>query len=157
MQQASPLLPQEIYKQIHRHVPILCVDGIIVNQNRFLLVKRLNKPAQGQWWFPGGRVLKGEHVAEAIYRKIKEETGLDVSITKNLGYKETLFPDGPFDGPTHTVNIVFLCTVKVPEAQIQIDEQSESFEWHSQIDSGWDPYVKDLLQSVGFTESQKQL
>lgn len=153
MQQAVPLLPPEIYEQIHRHVPILCVDGIIVKQNSFLLVKRLNKPAQGQWWFPGGRVFKGEHVSEAICRKIKEETGLDVSITKDLGYKETLFPDGPFGGPTHTVNIIFLCTVDAPEAQIQIDEQSESYEWYTQIDPDWDPYVKELLQLAGFTES----
>lgn len=133
-------------------MPIACVDAIVVRNGSFLLVKRTNKPAQGAWWFPGGRVLKGEFLVDAVKRKVKEEIGLDVMIKQNLGCKETLFPDGPFGEPTHTINIVYLCSPLDSSKEIELDAQSEVFEWFTNIDHDWDPYVKEFLLSAGFHE-----
>ena len=67
------LLPQKEYKRILEVMPIITVDGIIMHNGKFLLLKRANKPLQGRYWTPGGRVYKGERLAEAFKRKMKEE------------------------------------------------------------------------------------
>ena len=51
-------IPLELYKRIHKTMPIPCVDVVIRHKDRFLLCKRKNEPAKGLYWFVGGRVLK---------------------------------------------------------------------------------------------------
>ena len=139
-------IPLSLYKKIHAAVPISCVDAIIVNKNKeVLLCHRTNKPALGSWWFPGGRVLKGETLNEAIVRKVKQETGLDVKIIKKLGTDETMFPDGPFGGPTHTINTVFLVTPK-PGGKIKADQQSDQLAWFKTLPKNPQPYIKKFMK-----------
>lgn len=52
------------------------------DKEEVLLVKRRDVPV---WTLPGGGVEKGEHPEEAILREIKEETGLTISIVKEVG------------------------------------------------------------------------
>ena len=42
-------------------------------------MKRNNPPVKDHWWFPGGRIRKGETLQEALVREVKEETGLQVT------------------------------------------------------------------------------
>ena len=77
-------IPKNTYKKIHALMPIPCVDIVIVHNGAVLLGLRNNKPAQGTYWFPGGRVLKGETLFEAAQRKTKQETGLNIKIIKQL-------------------------------------------------------------------------
>lgn len=39
----------------------------------------------GQWGIPSGHVEKGETVTQAVVREMKEETGLDVEVTRLIG------------------------------------------------------------------------
>ncbi len=55
--------------------PIRAVSVAIVHNERFLLVKRGRPPALGLYAFPGGRVERGETLAEAARREVIEETG----------------------------------------------------------------------------------
>lgn len=139
----------DLYEKIHATMPIACVDIIITNNNSFLLVKRKNKPAQNQWWFPGGRIFKNETLIEAVIRKSFEETGLKVEIINRIGAEETLFPDGPFNSTTHTINVVYAVKANNPE-EIKTDEQSSEYDWFSKINDNWNPYVKNFLKIVGF-------
>jgi colanic acid biosynthesis protein WcaH len=141
-------LPLEQYKEFHRLMPILCVDVVLVHGNSFLLLKRKNAPACGEWWLPGGRVLRDELLADAAKRKIREETGLESKEPEMLGADETLFPDGPFGWSTHTVNIVFRADAVKGEAKV--DNQSEEFQWFEKIDESWPEYVKKFLKKAGF-------
>jgi colanic acid biosynthesis protein WcaH len=120
---------------------------ILNNKNEVLLCHRTNKPAQGTWWFPGGRVQKGETMREAIIRKVKQETGLEIRILEQLGTDETLFPDGPFDGPTHTINTVFLVTAKKKDP-VTLDNQHDDLRWFNTFPKGGHPYVRKYLKSV---------
>lgn len=144
-------IPAELYRQIHGAVPIPCVDIVLKKEQSFLLALRKNKPAQGQWWFPGGRVFKGERLVEAVERKLLQEIGLSATIEKVLGVDETMFVNGPFEGPTHTINTVFLATLDVNNDTVMLDSQNSEYQWFTHIDDTWPTYVKKFLALSGFT------
>jgi len=52
-------------------------------------VRRAIEPSYGKWVFPGGYVDRGEGLEEAAIREVKEETGLDVRVTRLLGVYST--------------------------------------------------------------------
>ena len=52
------------------------VKGVIVNDKKVLLLKRLNELGQLYWDFPGGRIDDGETIDETLKRELKEEVGL---------------------------------------------------------------------------------
>jgi hypothetical protein len=70
-------LPFELYKTVVECMPIVCVDVICKRKsdNKVLLFYRRDKPASAIWWWPGGRMFRGETFYSAAQRKIKEETG----------------------------------------------------------------------------------
>ena len=54
-------------------------------ENKILLIKRNTIPFKGYWALPGGRMDPGETIEQTIVREVKEETGLDVTILRNMG------------------------------------------------------------------------
>ena len=100
-------IPKLEYKTILANMPIVCVDLIIINNGKFLLLKRNNEPAKGEFWFPGGRILKLETIKSAALRKAKLEVNLDCNFHKVISVEETIF-DKKSDMSTtvHTINIV---------------------------------------------------
>lgn len=146
-------IPDDQYKTIHEVMPIPCVDVVIVHEDSFLMAKRNNKPAQGQWWVPGGRVLKDESLTDCAKRKSTQETGLQVNVIRMLGADETMFPDGPFGSQTHTINVVFLASPALPNTEISLDSQNTEYRWFNAIDDSWHPYIQKYLSLAGFTRS----
>ena len=125
------ILSLERYKSIVRDIPILTVDGLIVNgKGEYLIVKRKNEPLKGQWWRPGGRVWKGEKLKDAFTRKMKEELGTDVKIIHNAGYYEDFYSKSPYGIPIHTVSIVFLAVIS---GEIKLDNQSKDYKWSVEL------------------------
>lgn len=88
--------------------PKLTVDGIIINNDKILLIKRKNDPFKDKWALPGGYVEYGETVENAVVREIHEETNLSVEIKELLGVYSS--PDR--DPRGHTVTIAFILDVK---------------------------------------------
>ena len=64
--------------------PIHVAVGVITSTNeyqqtQYFLTKRLDNVHQGgKWEFPGGKVEKGETIAQALARELKEEVNIDV-------------------------------------------------------------------------------
>jgi colanic acid biosynthesis protein WcaH len=143
-------IPEETYRQIVEFMPITCVDLIIRHNNKILMVKRKNRPAKGEWWMPGGRILKNETCEDAAIRKAKEESGLDVKIVKPLIFEETIFEDSNLDGiktGTHTINVSFLLDAKGDD--VSLDDQSAEYIWADRIDESWPSYVKHVIDASG--------
>ena len=100
-------IPDEDYARILEVLPILCVDCVILHEGCFLLVRRDNEPAKGEYWFPGGRVYKGEQISAAAVRKAREEVSLACSFTKVVSVEETIFPgeDQGIASAIHTLSL----------------------------------------------------
>lgn len=86
--------------------PALTVDVIIEidteEHGAIVLIERKYPPPG--WALPGGFVDIGETVETAAIREAKEETGLDVSLTRLLG----VYSNPKRDPRGHTVSIVFI-------------------------------------------------
>ncbi len=140
-----------LYRKILDAMPISCVDVVIRSRGRFLLCKRKNKPAQGKWWFVGGRVLKNEILEDAAKRKVREEIGIsNIKIKKLLVVKGTIFKDSAFGPATqHSVNSVFLAEISSKNL-LRPDNQSSELRWFSRVDKRWPSYIKEVLKLAGF-------
>ena len=99
-------IPSKIYNQIVRFLPIASVEAVISKDGSLLFLKRNNCPVKGEWWFPGGRIRRGETFEEALHREVKEETGLDIVASKFLNVYSRIFEE------RHDITIVYLCNCK---------------------------------------------
>jgi 8-oxo-dGTP diphosphatase len=85
--------------------PLLTVDIIItLADGRIVLIERKNPPPG--WAIPGGFVDRGESVEAAAVREAKEETGLDVKLSRQLH----VYSDPARDPRFHTASVVFAAT-----------------------------------------------
>ena len=60
--------------------PIVGVGGVVIEDQRTLLIRRGHEPLKGQWSIPGGTLELGETLAEGTVRELEEETGLVVRV-----------------------------------------------------------------------------
>lgn len=74
---------------------IACVGAVVFDDDgRLLLIQRANPPAEGLWSLPGGRVEPGEPAQQAIRREVREETGLEIEIIREVGTVQRPAPTG---------------------------------------------------------------
>lgn len=79
-------LPKNIQLFIMRFMQdvfLVGVTGIILNDKNEILVFK-HSYREVQWSLPGGYMKKGEHPVEGLEREIEEESGLIVSVDKEL-------------------------------------------------------------------------
>jgi len=92
--------------------PYLTTDGIIEiygDKDIFqgiVLIERKNEPRGLA--LPGGFVDVGERVEDALVREMKEETNLDVTISRVLG----IYSDPARDPRFHTASVVYVAKAK---------------------------------------------
>ncbi|MGC8700702.1 MAG: NUDIX domain-containing protein [Thermoplasmata archaeon] len=85
-------------------VPSIAVDGVLIESNKILLIKRKNDPFKDKYALPGGFVEYGETVEEAITREIREEISIEIRILSIVGIYSS--PDR--DPRGHTISIAYL-------------------------------------------------
>lgn len=134
-------LTNSVFLKIIANTPIISFDLIITNkQNQILLGLRKNRPAQGYWFVPGGRVLKDETLEEAFLRITKNELGIAIPLAAEnfLGVYQHLYKDN-FAGKEgiSTHYIVLAVKLILDDATVGIPlSQHSDWKW-------WE--VKDLL------------
>lgn len=68
--------PKEKFASMVDAMPLISVDLIILQHGKALLGRRLNRPAQGFWFVPGGRIMKNETIAAALHRVLDIELSI---------------------------------------------------------------------------------
>ena len=102
-------IKEEIYSEIVKSIPIVCVDAIIKKDNQFLVIQRKENPLKGEWWVPGGRVHLGEELVVALMRKLSEELSINIkSSYKLVGIYEDFYNSSSFgEHLYHTISFVY--------------------------------------------------
>ena len=97
-------LPEKEYYSIYRKVPRLCVDLIIFQGHKILMIEREIDPGRGLWHLPGGTILIGESIEIAAKRIAKEEAGLEINGIELIDVMEFVNESNTF---FHTVSQVY--------------------------------------------------
>lgn len=145
------MITQSLYKQILKNIPIACVDVAIVYDGSALLVKRSTPPAKDQWWVPGGRILKGETLKEAAQRKAFKEVGIECQVGPIIHTAETIFSDGPYGIPVHSINSCFFLYPCTKNFTVKLDKYHTDYKWVKKIplDLHLNRYVENCLEGAG--------
>jgi len=122
--------------ELVRGLPLVSVDLVLVRGGtEILLGLRTNRPAQGSWFVPGGRILKDEPRADALKRVAARELGIaDVAGLKPqlLGVFEHFYPDcfaGDIGVSTHYVVIAHRIDVPLGFEVPGCDNQHAELRW----------------------------
>ena len=119
------------FKTIVQATPLISIDFIVKNsKNEILLGKRINRPAKGTWFVPGGRVLKDEQFEQAFHRLIKTELNLDKAESTFKGIYQHFYDDN-FSGDNFSTHYVVLAyEIKLDSAELTLPkEQHSTYKW----------------------------
>ncbi|WP_042882691.1 GDP-mannose mannosyl hydrolase [Cupriavidus necator] len=128
------MLSRDDFLAVVRGAPLVAIDLVVAEPGgRILLGRRRNRPAQGNWFVPGGRVRKDERLDDAFRRVAADELGLDLRRreARMLGVYEHFYPDnftGAPDIGTHYVVLAYAVRVAGMELAAPADQHSE-YRW----------------------------
>ena len=104
------LLSNEEFKSIIKLTPLVAFDMIIDYNDKILLGKRINEPAKGYYFIPGGRIMKNETLDDACKRLTQNELGFNIDFNKFKFHMNTqhIYDNNFFDNEFKT-HYVCLC------------------------------------------------
>lgn len=92
-------LSEKTFRTVVAATPLVSIDLVVQNSSdEVLLGQRLNRPALGFWFVPGGRIQKNETLDAAFRRLTLEELSLvfDRNQARLLGVYEHFYADSVF-------------------------------------------------------------
>ena len=104
------------YNSMEKLKPRLTSGVLVEKDGKFLLAERNKENYKGYWIIPAGGVKFGETTSNAAIREVKEETNLDVEISKLIGYKEVINVPGNYH------SIIFFYLGKPKHSNIKANE-----------------------------------
>ena len=142
----SHKLPAAVFKAVVQATPLISIDLIVRNQHgQVLLGQRVNRPAQGFWFVPGGRIYKDETMAAAFTRLTHEELGLQATLAEArfLGPFEHFYADNVFDSDFSTHYVVLGYALSVGELDLQAlpASQHQRYRWFTTTEILHNPEV----------------
>ncbi len=134
------------FKQVVALTPLVAIDLLVRNEHDELLVgMRVNPPAKGFWFVPGGRVLKNETLATAFQRLTLVELGtaFQLNDAQFQGLYDHIYEEdftGATDVGTHYVVLAHTLRVK-SNALTLPDAQHNAYRWVSSAEALLAPEV----------------
>ena len=114
--------PDEISWRVHVYAIVIEDDMILLSPQH----------GPGRYYLPGGKVDTGESLEDGLLREVREETGIDVRVVRQLATRDNLFKV-TFREPQdvwHSVMIYYLCE------KVSGDISDENLDEHEQDYAG---------------------
>lgn len=137
------------FRTVVAATPLIAIDLVIKNRRgEVLLGLRVNRPAHGFWFVPGGRIQKNESLDTAFRRITLDELGraFERASARLLGVFEHFYADSVFAaagaGPdTHYVVLGYCLELDDDPALQPPAEQHQQFRWWPQDELRLSPRV----------------
>ena len=125
------MLGDQIFKPVVDSTPLVSIDILLKKDNKVLLGRRVNKPAQGYFFSIGGRINKNETIDNAMARVALNELNIYLKSTPEfIGVFEHFYDDSMYENvSTHYVNLAY--EYEVEEIPNLPTEQHSEYQWFS--------------------------
>ncbi len=123
------MLDDQTFETVINSTPLISIDLLVKKDNKILLGKRTNKPAQGYLFSIGGRVYKNETIDNAMIRIASNELNISLKLRPGfIGVFEHFYDDSVFQGvSTHYVNLAY--EIEIAETLDLPSEQHNEYQW----------------------------
>ncbi len=127
--------------------PVVGVGGVVVRDERALVIRRAHEPRRGEWSIPGGTVELGERLSDAVRRELLEETGLEVEVGPIIETFDRVHHDAGGRVRYHFVIVDYLCSA--PDGSACAGDDADDIAWITagEIDAlGINPHAAAVLR-----------
>ena len=123
------MLDDQTFETVISSTPLISIDLLVKKDNKILLGKRINKPAQSYLFSIGGRVYKNETIDSAMMRIAKDELNFSLKLTPSfIGVFEHFYDDSIYqDVSTHYINLAY--EIEIEEILNLPNEQHNEYQW----------------------------
>ena len=109
------------------------VGGVVIRDQRALLIRRGSAPLEGEWSIPGGMLEIGETILEGVQRELLEETAIEVRVLDLIEVFERLTRDEAGKLKYHFVILDYLCEAVRGEARAGSDVTDVAWAGESEL------------------------
>lgn len=130
-------LSDQTFRAVVTSTPLVSIDLVLQNiRGEILLGLRKNRPAQGFWFVPGGRIRKNESLDDAFKRLTQEELGQSFERYQSrlLGvyehfYRDSLFGEAVVNPDTHYVTLAYQLVLPANVSLSPSVDQHTHYRW----------------------------
>jgi colanic acid biosynthesis protein WcaH len=156
METVDHRIPDSLFTEFVSLMPQVSVELVVEDDGDYLLARRVQEPARGEWFWPGSRLFKGEPFDEAVDRVAREELGVGVDVCCQLGAYSHFWETDAFDAvdAKHTVNVVYHVGLADDRSALALDDQHDAVRFVSGPDDDdrdhddLHPYVRQYLKDL---------
>ena len=151
------MLEENTFKTVIENTPLISIDFIIENnKGKYLLGKRVNKPAKNYWFTLGGRVFKNEKIEDAIKRLSSKEFNQKITINdvKFHGTFEHFYKDSFVDDNISTHYIVLAYKIKLDDNIKLPKNEHNEYKYYSKEEIMNNTYIHKYVKDYFKTQEK---